>query len=133
MNQIAFNWRWCLPVVIIALVGLGLVVKFVPQGIGLFLVLAITIVLLVAMVNNPRFGVLALIFFLPFEKFPSLTIAGIDWRLNHLIGGILIITTLIFALIHPKKKLSFGGMGWLTEIFALALFSSVGVAVDQTR
>lgn len=133
MNKISIDWRWFLPAAVSATVGLGLIAKFVPLGIGLFLVLIITIVLLIGMFRDPLFGVLALIFFLPFEKFPSITIGGIDWRLNHLIGGLLIITTLIFALIHPQKKLSFGGIGWLSAIFALALFTSIGVAVDQTR
>lgn len=133
MSKEKIDFKLLIPALLLGAVGVELMTKFDPLGFGLWFTLILVVTLFLFLFRNPLAGASALIFFLPFEKFPTLIIGGIDWRLNHLVGLLLVAISLAYAFIKPKAKVSFGGLGWLSILLAFSLLLSLGVAVDQSR
>lgn len=53
--------------------------------------------------REPFWGVLALVFFLPFERIPTLEIGGFTAKINHLVGGLLILFWLLDLVFNHRK------------------------------
>lgn len=68
-------------------------------------VLGLLVVFLVSVKisKNPFWGFLALTFFLPFERIPTLEIADFSLKINHIIGGLLIVLTLLDMIFNRRK------------------------------
>lgn len=73
----------------------------------LILIIALTVafILAVKMAKDPGFGVVLVVFFLPFERIPSLDIGGFTFKTNHFIGALTFLF-LLLAIIFARRKLS---------------------------
>ena len=85
-----------------------------------FLVLTL---LAIKISKNPFWGLTALVFFLPFERIPTIEVADFTLKINHIIGLLLIIFW-ILDLVFNHKKIKSAGLGSLLLFFILALFLS---------
>lgn len=54
------------------------------------------------LLRRPEVGLSGLVFFLPFERIPSLEIAGLTLKINHLVGGLLLLVWLLALFIHHR-------------------------------
>lgn len=89
---------------------------------GLLIVFGITGLLAVKFSKNIFWGLLALIFFLPFERIPTLELNGFTLKINHLIG-ILLIVFFVLELAFKKRRVAPTGTGVLVGllIFSFSL------------
>jgi O-antigen ligase len=89
---------------------------------GLSIVLGIFLLLLLKFSRDIFWGLLAVVFFLPFERIPTLEIADFTLKVNHILGTLLIIFWLL-ALAFGKRKVRPTGLGipLLLLIFTLSL------------
>lgn len=53
--------------------------------------LAVTVLIALKIAKKPTWGVLAIFFLLPFERIPTVEVAGFTLKLNHMVGGMVII------------------------------------------
>lgn len=65
--------------------------------------LLVVFLLSIKISRQPFWGLLALIFFLPFERIPTLELAGFTLKINHIVGGLLIVFT-FFDLAFNNRK-----------------------------
>ncbi|MBI3495399.1 O-antigen ligase family protein [Candidatus Berkelbacteria bacterium] len=87
-------------------------------------VAAITVLLAMAMSQDVFWGVLLLIFFLPFERIPTLQLGSFTAKINHLVGGLVIIFFLL-DVVFNRRKLYGNPTVIPTVIFLLSLLVSI--------
>jgi len=116
---------------IIAVLGtafLGLVIAKTGGSLALFSVLAIFALLIsfFYILRNPFYGFLLIVFFLPFERVPVINFAGVDVKINTILG-FLTLFCWILALIFDRKnnKLQPNALGIPILIFVFAMFASL--------
>lgn len=100
----------------------------------LVLVIGITIALVLAvrLARDPSFGLILMVFFLPFERIPSFELGGFSLRINHLIGGLTFVFWLL-ALLFGGRKIAPNPLTIpLLAMFFLFLLSGLG-AENQFR
>lgn len=68
------------------------------------IVLAIVVLLALKIARDSNWGILAIFFLLPFERIPTVDLAGFTLKLNHLIGGLVIIFWFIELVKFPKSE-----------------------------
>lgn len=95
---------------------------------GLILIAIIAIVLLgwlfVSVARKPELGAFLIVFFLPFERIPSIQLAGVTVRANHLIGAITLLVWLGVVLARKRRLVShpvFLSLGLLVSTLLLAV------------
>lgn len=85
-------------------------------------------------IRNPFWGFLAIIFFLPFERFPTYNVAGVDIRINTILGFITLISWALALLASPKKfKIQPNPLAIPLILFIVALFISLWQGVNFDR
>ena len=89
---------------------------------GLIGFLALTL-LAIKISKNPFWGLTALVFFLPFERIPTIEVADFTLKINHIIG-LLLILFWVLDLAFSHKKIKSAGIGGVLLFFILALFLS---------
>jgi O-antigen ligase len=62
------------------------------------IVLLVAVVFFAGLLRRLEIGLLGLVFFLPFERIPSLDLAGVTVKINHLIGFAVVLTWLMLVL-----------------------------------
>jgi len=77
-------------------------------------------------------GLAALIFFLPFERIPTLEIAGFTLKVNHVVGGLLILF-FVLDLIFNKRKLRPNPVVIPATLFIIALILSFSTSTGGIR
>lgn len=100
--------------------------------IGVVCAVASLVWILFELARWPALGVYLLVFFLPFERIPSLVLAGFTVRVNHLIGAVAL---LIWALsvLAGRKKIVPNPLIAPVAIFGATLVLSSLYAHDATR
>jgi O-antigen ligase len=97
-------------------------------GVGLML----GIYLAVQIGANPTLGLLLLLFFLPFERIPSVDVGGISLKINLFVGGLTLASTAL-AVATRQLRLRLQLTHWLSLGFiVLCLFGLVS-ATEQSR
>lgn len=91
---------------------------------GFLVSLAILVLLLIKFSQDLFGGLLAMVFFLPFERIPTLEVASFTLKINHLLGALLIIFWLL-ALAFKKQKIQPIGVGIPVLLFIMALTLSL--------
>lgn len=79
------------------------------------------------------FGVLALIFFLPFERIPSFDLAGFTLKLNHLVGLALIFWWFCARLVSKSRFLARNFAGFPMLALATVMFAGSAQAEFKSR
>lgn len=67
--------------------------------------LAVSLVLGLRLAKDPSFGLVLLLFFLPFERIPSVDFAGFTFKINHIIGGLTFLFWLL-ATVFARRKIA---------------------------
>ncbi len=79
-----------------------------------------------------QWGMGALLFFLPFERIPTLDVGGFTLKMNHLIGGLLLLFWIVGVVFH-RRQLVPNPLLIPLSLFACALLISTIPAGDSER
>lgn len=80
-----------------------LLTKYGLFGFVMVMLFLIGLLLTFYIIRNPFYGFLMIIFFLPFERVPTIQLAGVDLKINIVLGFITLVAW-ILALIFNRKK-----------------------------
>lgn len=95
-------------------------------GIGAALLLGLRLA------KDPSFGIVLMAFFLPFERIPSVDIAGFTFKINHLVGGLTLLFWLL-AILFTRRKIAPNPISIPLLLFFFFLFLSGLGAENQFR
>jgi len=109
-----------------------MIADFLPLIFGLLAALAIGVVVFVPALKNPLLALLVLVLSLPFERVPSVDIAGVTLRFNQLAALILILVTLLSILFDKRKIQPFPALTPLLGFLLLTMWTIVS-APNITR
>lgn len=85
---------------------------------------AVFLLIFAQIAKNPFLGLILIVFFLPFERIPTIDIASFTVKINHVLGIITIISWLGLVLIK-KRKIAANALSWPLIIFITTLLISV--------
>lgn len=116
-------------------VGIGILEsKMQLLGVGVILALVFTLVIFPIILKNPLNGLIIMAFCLPFEYIPSLELSGVTFKLNHLVGGLTVLSWLIwFVRGKIKISLKFNPVVLAVIFFLLTQLLSLTGAVSLGR
>jgi len=84
--------------------------------------------------RNPFLGFLLIVFFLPFERVPTLAFGGVDVKINTILGFLTILTWLLASMFNGKKwKIQPNALAWPISLFIIALMLSLTQALNLSR
>lgn len=106
--------------------------KFDLTGVLLALGCFVGLFLTYRIFRDPQFGLLLMVFCLPFERIPSLDVGGVTLRLNFLFG-ILTLVSALWALGTRQLKIGPNPIGWPLALFFLISIVSSFFAVETDR
>lgn len=96
--------------------------------------LAIATILTYLIVRSPELGWLLIVFFLPFERVPSYEFAGVNIKINTLIGLVTIFVWVLALMFNGKKyKVQPNILAIPLSVFVIAMLMSLTQAVDSSR
>lgn len=132
--------KWSIKLILLGLGALlALVLGFIIAQTGAW-ALAIVPIFLGSLVlayfifRNPLIGFLLIIFFLPFERVPTLDIAGINIKINTILGFLTIFAWLLASMFNGKKwKIQSNALAWPISLFVIALLLSLTQALNLQR
>ncbi len=108
--------------------------KFASLSIAIIPVLLAGLFLAYYIIRNPELGWFLIIFFLPFERVPTVNFGGIDVKINTALGFITLLAWILALAFSPKKyKVSPNALAIPLSIFVFALVLSLSHAVALTR
>lgn len=117
--------------------GLALVITYLTQE-NWFMGMIIAALLVLAcwifnkILKNPFWGFLLLVFFLPFERIPSLDIGMITIKINQILT-LMVIIAWILKILFSKEKIVYNPLTWPIIIFLLICFLSIFQAGNIER
>lgn len=127
---------------LILIVAAGLALIFSGWLVGQFGTFALMIILVLLfgglmayqIIRNPLWGMAAIVFFLPFERVPTYNIAGVDIRINVIIGLITLVAWLLALIGNPKKwKMQSNILAIPLTLFIAAMAMSLWGATNLDR
>lgn len=124
IKKLTSNLVFWLILIVFCLLSSFLVAEFGSSGIVLILGLIIVFIVFSKILKNPFWGLLVLIFFLPFERIPTIDIASFTVKINHILGIMTLISWLLLILVK-KRKFEPNFLIWPLTIFLTVLFASV--------
>lgn len=96
--------------------------------------LALAAVLFYLIIRNPELGWFLIVFFLPFERVPSLEIAGVNLKINTLLGFLTLFAWVLALMFNSKKyRVQPNPLIIPLLLFIFALIFSLTQALDFTR
>lgn len=116
-------WYYWLIYIILASGFAILIGIFSSLGLSTIIALIAIFIALFYITKNPFTGLLLIIFFLPYERIPTLDISGFTLKLNHFLGIITLISWILFVL-YKKQKFEHNFLAWPLIIFIGTLFIS---------
>lgn len=115
----------------LSVVGAAFVLLVGPQGVGLALGLLVAIGLGLAILRTPILGLWLILFFLPFERIPSLDIAGITVRINFLLGLVTMVSAGL-AWLSTRRRLPANPI-WLPVLLILTVSVASLIEAEAMR
>ncbi len=105
MNKLSLKEKLFVGVAILGATFLIIVLlaKFGTFGALIAAALVVTAVLAVFIFRNPDFGWYLIVFFLPFERVPSLEIGGINIKINTILGFVTLLAWILALMFNAKK------------------------------
>lgn len=96
--------------------------------------LAVAIILTYLIIRSPELGWFLIVFFLPFERVPSYDIAGVNFKINTLLGFLTLFAWVLALMFNAKKyKVQPNILVIPLSLFALALVMSLTQAENFSR
>ena len=119
---------------IAGLLGASLLLLWIMGPSGLFLGLGLTgaVCLTLIIGANPVIGLFLLLFFLPFERIPSIDLGGVSLKANLLVGGLTLVST-VLAIATKQVKLRLQSVHWLSLAFVGICLLGLTGAVEHGR
>lgn len=97
-------------------------------------ILTIAVFLVFFIVRNPELGWFLIVFFLPFERVPTLEISGVDIKINTLLGFLTLFAWVLVLMFNPKKyKVQPNILAIPLSLFIIAMMLSLTQAVSLSR
>lgn len=94
----------------------------------------LTLILGYYIFKNPYLGFLLIIFFLPFERIPTLLVGGVDIRINTILGFITLLAWILASMFNGKRwKIQPNALAWPITLFVIALMLSLTQALNFER
>lgn len=115
------------------LFGLLLSYLKVPIGQAGALSVAFMLVLLPVFVQKPEYALVLIGFFLPFERVPTLEIAGATIKINHILIALAFVSYVIYQLAHKHLKIRGDSTKFFVILFLITLTFSLPVADNFSR
>jgi len=140
MNKLSFKTKLIIVASLIlcmlfaALFFAKLIVMFGTLSILLGPVLLIGLVLAYFIFREPTLGWFLIVFFLPFERVPTINIGGTDLKINTVLGLITLFAWILALMANPKKwKIEPNALAIPLSLFAATLIASLMGAVNLPR
>jgi len=136
MNKLSFKAKLLIAagLVLLALFFAKLIVMFGALSLLVGPVLLIGLVLAYFIFREPTLGWLLIVFFLPFERVPTINIGGTDLKINTVLGLITLFAWILALMANPKKwKVEPNALAIPLSLFAAALIASLMGAVNLPR
>lgn len=117
------------------IVGSGfLIAKYGSLGAIVLFVFLLAILVIYKILKDPLWGFSAIVFFLPFERFPTYEIAGINLKINTVLGFIVLIAWILALVFNQKRwKLQSNFLAAPIGLFILAILLSLTQAINLER
>ncbi|MFA6492784.1 MAG: O-antigen ligase family protein [Patescibacteria group bacterium] len=97
-------------------------------------ILVLAAILFYLIVRSPELGWFLIIFFLPFERVPSIEMAGVNLKINTLLGFLTLFAWFLALMFNSKKyKVQPNVLAIPLGLFSIAMFLSLTQAVNLTR
>lgn len=94
----------------------------------------VTLILGYYIFKNPYLGFLLIIFFLPFERIPTLLVGGVDVKINTILGFITLFAWILASMFNGQKwKIQPNVLAWPITLFVIALMLSLTQALNLER
>lgn len=111
-----------------------LFVKVGIAGAVVFAALLVTAVLSVFIFRNPEFGWFLIVFFLPFERVPTMNFAGVDLKINTVLGFLTLFAWILALMFNSKKyKVQPYAIAIPIVLYISAMLVSLAVAGNFSR
>lgn len=122
-------------VLLLVIAGFGLVIaKYGALGMLMIFVLLAGILVCYKVLKDPFWGFSAIVFFLPFERFPTFNVSGVDIRINTVLGFIVLLAWIFAIMFNGKKwKLQPNFIAVPLSLFVMAMLLSLTQAVNLER
>lgn len=122
-------------IAIFAALFLALIIgKFAALSIAITPVLLAGLVLAYFIIRRPELGWFLIIFFLPFERVPTVNFGGVDIKINTVLGFITLLAWILALMFnHKKYKVSANALAIPLSIFVFTLVLSLTQAVAFSR
>jgi putative inorganic carbon (HCO3(-)) transporter len=136
MNKLNLKEKIVLGVlVLLAIIATGFIVaKYGTLAFGLIAVLFVTILAIFKIFKDPFWGFSAIVFFLPFERFPTYPIGGTDIKINTVLGFIVLLAWIFALMFNGKKwKVQPNALAVPLALFVMAVLLSLTQAVNLDR
>lgn len=133
MKILPSTWPSWLLGSILTLFGAAAVAKFGILGFSSIIGLCIFLVLVYLTVRSPRFGLLAVVFLLPFERVGSVDIAGFTLRSSQVFGGLTLVAWLLLLITRKRWSFRPNPTFWLGVLFLLIALVSISQAENAFR
>ncbi len=110
------------------------IAHFGIEALLIIILLAVAVFITWQTIRDPFWGFLGIIFFLPFERVPTVNFGGVDIKINIVLGFLTLVSWILALLANPKKyKIQPAPVWPLLLLFILAMFASIWQAVNFGR
>lgn len=132
--------KWSIKLILLGIGAiLALILGFIiaQTGASAFAIVPIllgSLILAYFIFRNPFIGFLLIIFFLPFERVPTMNLAGVDLKINTILGFLTIFAWLAASMFNARKwKIQPNALAWPISLFVIALLLSLTQAFNLSR
>lgn len=120
--------------IFVALFAAIVIAKFASLAIAIIPVLIAIVLLAFFIFRNPELGWFLIVFFLPFERVPTVSFAGVDLKINTVIGFITLFAWVLALMFNAKKyKVQPNALSIPLVLFVVAMLLSLTQAVAFSR
>lgn len=133
-DKLTFNLFIAIIVVLVSVLGGWIIAQTGAASLAIIPMIAAAIIIAFYVFKNPFFGFLLIVFFLPFERVPTVNFSGVDIKINTILGFITLFSWVVAMMFNAKKwPLSKNTLALPIALFVIAMLLSLTQAVDLTR
>lgn len=134
MTKNLYNLLFSIVAIIIAIIGGAIIAKTGIFALAILPILAVLIILATKIFTNPFWGFLLIIFFLPFERVPTINFLSVDIKINTVLGLLTIVAWFLALMFNAKKwKIQPNPLFIPLALFICAMLLSITQALNLGR